>query len=161
MHGRTIMKRRQARENQRRCETLSGWQAAARLFSFREIPDESGNTHVLWAHLFEEGRVLTVRAGEYVEFEALQNHEHLMDDLTGEQFWAIIPVVDDLCRALRDVLCVRYPNRVFHVWGLVQKGGTVLVRFYQDWPGEAEYWTDDIQTDEREEKLIHYTTKGE
>ena len=107
----------------------------------------------MWAHLpFDENHPLTVRSGEYVEFEALENHEHLMDDLTEEQFRMMIPVVDDLCRALRDVLCVRYPDRIFHVWGLVQKGGTVIVRFYQHRENEEEYWTDDMQTDENEEK---------
>ncbi len=146
-------------KDRRRAEAVNIWREAARLFVFREVADAQGNTHVLWAHLFEEGQILNVRAGQYVEFEALENHEHLLDDLTEEQFHAMIPVVDDLCRALRDVLRVRYPDRSFHVWGLVQKGGTVLVRFYQDWENEEEYWTDDMQTDENEEKMIHYRTE--
>lgn len=161
MHERTIMKRRQERKRGESREKTAIWQNAARLFSFREVPDESGGMHVLWAHLpFDENHPLTVRSGEYVEFEALENHEHLMDDLTEEQFRMMIPVVDDLCRALRDVLCVRYPDRIFHVWGLVQKGGTVIVRFYQHRENEEEYWTDDMQTDENEERMIHYKTGG-
>jgi len=149
------------REDRRRAEAAKVWQEAARLFSFQEIPDLSGNTHVLWAHLPLDGNCsLSVQAGEYVEFEALQNHEHLLDDLTQEEFHAMLPVTDGLCRALRNVLSVRYPDRTFHVWGLVQEGGTVIVRFYQDWPDEAEYWTDDMQIDENREKLIHYKTGG-
>ncbi len=94
MHTRTVAKRQ--KENVRRSEKANIRKDAARLFVFREMPDESGNTHVLWAHLpFDENRPLSVRAGEYVEFEALWNHEHLLDDLTEEQFYAMIPVVDD------------------------------------------------------------------
>ena len=160
MHQRNIMKRRQERAIQKRAEGINIWQEAARLFSFKEIPDVSGNTHILWAHLsFHEGQPLNIRAGEYVDFEALQNHEHLLDDLTDAQFHLMISIVDDLCRALRDVLAVRYPERDFHVWGLVQNGGTVIVRFYQNWQGE-EYWSDDMQVDENVERLIHYQTGG-
>ena len=152
VHKRNITRRRQRR-------SASVWIEAAQLFSFREIEDSEGNVHVVWAHsrTGQSGRV-SVRPGECTEFEALENHEHLIDDITPQQFRAMIPALDSLCRALRDALRVRCADRKFHVWGLIQLHGTMMVRFYQEWPGEPPYWTEDLLTDPTKERLIHYET---
>lgn len=109
----------------------------ANLFDTKILRDKSNTEYILIADS-------NVADAEYVEdhteFEALQNHVHLLDHIKKDEFPQCVSIAKQLGRALLNHLCVQYPEKDFIVFATVDLHNSMTIRFHQKWPNEAPYY---------------------
>ena len=118
----------------------------ANLFDFKIITDEKGNEYVLYADsVINE---IDFEIEDKTQFEALENHTHLIDNVKKSDFEELIGIGNLLGEALLNSLKSKYPNKEFCVFVTVDIGESMIIRFHQIWENESVYYDpDDFNSD--------------
>lgn len=107
------------------------------LFCFKTIEDKLGNEYVLFA----QSRVDSVEnITDRTEFEALENHIHLIDNVKKDEFERLIPVAKTLGGTLLTCLKAQYPEKNFVVYVSLHLRDSMIIRFHQKWENEVPYY---------------------
>ena len=73
-------------------------------------------------------------------YEAGNNHEHLLDDISDEAFSELVADAPVLCRLIYCNIKMQYPQRKLAVYVAVSRHDSLTVRFHQVWTGEPPYY---------------------
>lgn len=73
-------------------------------------------------------------------YEAVNNHEHLLDDISDEAFSELVADAPVLCRLIYCNIKMQYPQRKLAVYVAVSRHDSLTVRFHQVWTGEPPYY---------------------
>lgn len=73
-------------------------------------------------------------------YEAVNNHEHLLDDLSDDEFAVLITDAPVLCRLVYSNIKMQYPQRKLAVYVTVSRYDSLAVRFHQVWAKESLYY---------------------
>ncbi len=116
-------------------------QSIVRLFSFKTIADDCGNEYVLF-----DDSVITksdlINISDRTEFEALENHVHLLEKITKKEFEDSEEVLNFLGKSLLNCLRQTYPDKHFFVYVSIDLKDSMIVRFHQKWENEMPYYSD-------------------
>lgn len=128
-------------------DRVASLQRIAELFSYRTIPGEVADEFVVFSQSqLKEGRHIKDKTA----FEAIENHIHLLDDLSKDEFKSIDAVAQAFITALHFNLKAWYPQRKFAVYATASLGDSFILRFHQLWEGEAPYYCPDDYDGSRE-----------
>lgn len=120
------------------------------LFVFKVIKDEYGNEYVV----FDKNPITNVmNIYDKTEFEAIENHLHLLDGVRKKEFNELIVFSERLGEILLDVLKKSFPDKYFYVFITVTLHGSFIVRFHQKWEGEEPYYNI-VNHNGRKDKII-------
>lgn len=112
----------------------------AALFQFKTICDERGNEYVLLAN----NTLNCVEGiGDRTQFEATENHVHLVDCLTKREYSRGAEVAKSIGKALLCSLRSAYPEKQFAVFASLSLNDSLIIRFHQKWPNEPLYYSVD------------------
>lgn len=109
------------------------------LFSFRTIEDDSGNEYVVYSSSTVTPESLK-GITDKTEFEALENHVHLLDKITKKEFENAEEISDILGKLLLNCLRAKYPDKHFFVYVSVDLKDSMIIRFHQEWENEEPYY---------------------
>ena len=73
-------------------------------------------------------------------YEAGNNHEHLLDDISDEAFSELVADAPVLCRLIYCNIKMQYPQRKLAVYVAVSRHDSLTIRFHQVWTGEPPYY---------------------
>ncbi len=124
----------------------------ANLFQFKTVTDEDGNEYVLLA---DNGIDSLEQIEDKTEFEAIQNHVHLLDRITKKEIRELTAVGMKLGQALLESLRFHYPNKEFIVFVSMRLKHSFIIRFHQKWKGEEPYYNPE-DFDSEEEKVLMF-----
>lgn len=103
------------------------------LFKFKTVTDERGTEFVL----FEQSHFNSIKnITDKTEFEASENHIHLIDNLKKNEVSRLIPTAKALGRLLLIALEHQYPDKHFVVFVSMQIHDSFIIRFHQKWEDE-------------------------
>lgn len=110
------------------------------LFKFKTITDEYGNEFVLFAqsHLNSIENII-----DKTEFEASENHIHLIRNLKKSEFFRLIPTAKILGKILLVALENQYPDKHFIVFVSIKIHDSFIIRFHQKWDNEEDFCNPD------------------
>ena len=115
-------------------------ESLANLFEFKTISDAHGNEFVL----FKESDFDSVKGiADKTEFEASENHIHLLDNIKKDEFEALKVIAPILGKALLCSLQFQYPQNHFRVYVSVHLYDSMIIRFHQKWENEEPYCNPD------------------
>lgn len=80
------------------------------------------------------------------QFEATENHVHIMDYIKRDQFDDVKTAAELIGKALINNLKSCYPDRNFAVFATVKLYGSFIVRFHQIWENELPYYNETLFT---------------
>lgn len=107
------------------------------LFSYKTILDENKNEYVV----FSNSQLNHVQGVvDYTLFEAMENHVHLLDNVSKKEFSELEPIAEKLGIALLCCLEHHYPQKRFYVFVSYRLHDSLIIRFHQKWPCEAPYF---------------------
>jgi len=112
------------------------YEMISKLFEFKIITDENGTEYVLFSYCMNSITNITDKTA----FEALENHTHLLYNLTKEEFDRLIPVAQNLGKSLLNNLICNFPERHFTVYVTIQVNDSMIIRFHQKWENEPPYY---------------------
>lgn len=124
----------------------------ASLFTYKTIVDEAGNEYILFSGnpLDHVNNIL-----DRTEFEAFQNHVHLIFDIKKSELNALVRIADSLGQALLYNLKSCYPEKHFMVFVTSHLHDSLIIRFHQKWENEEPFCNvDDFASSE--EKVFLY-----
>lgn len=116
------------------------------MFDFKIVTDENGNEYVIYANsvLDEIGS----EPEDKTQFEAVENHIHLIDNVKQSDFDKLIEVGRILGETQLSALKSKYPDKEFCVFVTVDIGESMIIRFHQIWDNEPVYYNpDDFNSD--------------
>lgn len=120
------------------------------LFNFKTVSDEIGNEFVLFSQN-NNGPIGNIR--DKTEFEAMENHVHLLDNIKRDEFDKLISIAENLGKALLNSLKSQYPQKYFMVFVSIHLHDSMIIRFHQKWDGEESYCNPSEFTSPREKVL--------
>ncbi len=112
------------------------------LFSFKTIEDDCSNEYVV----FEDSTItpeILKDISDRTEFEALENHVHLLDKIRKKEFENADEISDILGKSLLNCLRAKYPDKHFYVYVSINLKDSMIIRFHQDWKNEEPYYNAD------------------
>ena len=77
------------------------------------------------------------------QFEALENHIHLVDNVKKSDFCELIEIGKILGGTQLNALKSKYPDKEFCVFVTVDIGESMIIRFHQVWENEPVYYNPD------------------
>lgn len=116
------------------------------LFDFKIIMDENGNEYVVCSNssMNEVGS----EPKDKTQFEAVENHVHLIDNVKKSDFDELIEIGRVLGEMQLNALKSKYPDKEFCVFVTVDIGESMIIRFHQVWENEPVYYNpDDFNSD--------------
>ena len=130
-------------------------QSITGLFSFKTISDGCGNEYVVYSD-----SVITTAdlkgISDRTEFEALENHVHLLEKVTKKEFENADEVSNALGKSLLSCLSAKYPDKHFFVYVSVDLKDSMIVRFHQEWKNEKPYYNADDDFGENTKLFTFY-----
>lgn len=106
------------------------------LFKFRTIFDEANNEFVV----FEKSHYKNVsNITDKTEFEAFENHIHLLDNVKKNEFEKLTTLAKVLGESLLCNLKFQYPQKKFIVYVSIRMYDSMIIRFHQKWKNEQPY----------------------
>ncbi len=107
------------------------------LFQFKIITDEQENEYVIFAksQLNHIENII-----DKTEFEAIENHIHLLDNLKKDEYENLIPTAKALGQTLLNSLKHYFPHKHFFVFVTLQVNDSMIIRFHQKWENEMPYY---------------------
>lgn len=121
------------------------------LFEFKTVSDECGNEYVL----FKQSNCDHISGiKDRTEFEACENHVHLMDNVKKDEFTRLIPVVKRLGEAVLQCLKSEYPQKQFMVFVSLHLNDSMIIRFHQKWENEKPYCNPEDYKSEKEKVFV-------
>ena len=123
------------------------FEALSKLFEFKTIADEQGNEFVV-----SKGSQLdSVKSIEdRTEFEAFENHIHLLNNIKNDEFETLKAVAQNLGPVLLNTLKTHYPGKHFYVYVSIHLHDSMTIRFHQKWDGEEPFCNPDEFTSPKE-----------
>ncbi len=118
----------------------------ANLFDFKTITDNNSNEYVVYAcsGITEVGS----EPEDKTQFEALENHVHLVDNVKKIDFDELIEIGKVLGETQLNALKSKFPDKEFCVFVTVDIGESMIIRFHQVWENEPAYYNpDDFNSD--------------
>lgn len=113
----------------------------AELFCFRTVTDKEGNEYVILGN--SKITELNFDIDDKTQFEAVENHVHLIDKVKKSDFDILTEAGRILGEAQLDSLKSKYPEKEFCVFVTVEVGESMIIRFHQVWQNEAVYYNPD------------------
>ena len=126
--------------------------SVANLFDFKTVTDNNGNEYVLYADSVINGNDLEI--DDKTQFEAVQNHVHLIDNVKKSDFEELIETGKVLGETQLNALKSKYPEKEFCVFVTVDIGESFIIRFHQIWKNEPVYYNPDDFNSERTRVLM-------
>lgn len=133
----------------RKIETLK---TVANLFDFKTVTDNNGNEYVLYADSVINGNDFEI--DDKTQFEAVQNHVHLIDNVKKSDFEELIEIGKVLGETQLNALKSKYPEKEFCVFVTVDIGESMIIRFHQVWENELVYYNPDDFNSEKTRVLM-------
>lgn len=122
------------------------------LFNFKIIMDEKGNEYVI----FRKNPIKSVaNIQDRTEFEALENHVHLLRNIKKNEFDELVLLANRLGNVLLSALKYNFPNKYFYVYITIALHGSFIIRFHQKWENEVPYYNVK-DFDEGKEKILSF-----
>lgn len=122
--------------------SLFQFYAAVFDFRFKCIYDGAENEFVVFYNSSLQARFPQI-IRDKTEFEAVENHIHLMDHLRDWEIEEIRPACKRICETLLYALKNAFPTKHFAVYAFVSGDRSLVLRFHQSWQGETDYMKDD------------------
>ncbi len=126
----------------------------AGLFHFKTILDEKGNEYVLF---LESQLTSAENIQDRTQFEAIENHVHLLNNVKKEDFSQCVQTGKILAQSVRNSLCFHYPRKQFIVYVSLRLNDSMILRFHQKWENEEPYY-DPEDFNSEQEKVIKFET---
>lgn len=122
------------------------------MFDFKTVTDENGNEYVIYANsgLNEIGSELE----DKTQFEAVENHIHLIDNIKKPDFDELIEIGKVLGETQLNALKGKFPDKEFCVFVTVDIGESMIIRFHQVWENEPVYYNPDDFNSEKTRVLM-------
>jgi hypothetical protein len=126
----------------------------SQLLHYHVLTDAAGNELLCLCDDYRKTIPLSVE--DKTAYEAGNNHEHLLDDISDEAFSELVADAPVLCRLIYCNIKMKYPHRKLAVYVAVSRHDSLTVRFHQVWMGELSYYNpeDFSSWDERVFSLI-------
>ncbi len=116
------------------------------LFDFKTLTDKNGNEYVIYANSKITETDFDIE--DKTQFEALENHVHLIDSVKKNDFNDLIETGRILGETQLNALKAKYPDKEFCVFVTVDVGESMIIRFHQVWENEPVYYNpDDFNSD--------------
>lgn len=110
----------------------------SQLFHYQVLTDAAGNE--LLCLCDDHRKTIPLSVEDKTAYEAGNNHEHLLDDISDEAFSGLVADAPFLCRLIYCNIKMQYPQRKLAVYAAVSRHDSLTVRFHQVWPGEPLYY---------------------
>lgn len=126
----------------------------SQLLHYHVLTDAAGNE--LLCLCDDHRKTIPLSVEDKTAYEAVNNHEHLLDDISDEAFSELVADAPVLCRLIYCNIKMKYPHRKLAVYVAVSRHDSLTVRFHQVWMGELPYYNpeDFSSRDERVFSLI-------
>lgn len=126
----------------------------SQLLHYHVLTDAAGNE--LLCLCDDHRKTIPLSVEDKTAYEAGNNHEHLLDDISDEAFSELVADAPVLCRLIYCNIKMKYPHRKLAVYVAVSRHDSLTVRFHQVWMGELPYYDpeDFSSGDERVFSLI-------
>ena len=110
---------------------------------FKTITDENNTEYVVF-----ENSTLNFVTGisDKTEFEALENHLHILDNISPKEFKRLLPIAESLGDLLLCCLKQKFPCKEFVVFVSMCVRDSLIIRFHQKWENELPYYNPDDHT---------------
>lgn len=116
------------------------------VFNFKTVTDKNGNEYVICAD--SNITEIDFEIDDKTQFEAFENHIHLIDNIKKSDFDELIKIGRILGETQLNVLKSKYPDKEFCVFVTVDVGESMIIRFHQVWENEPVYYNpDDFNSD--------------
>lgn len=104
---------------------------------FKIIKDEQETEYVV----FKNSKVKDlIKVNDKTAFEAVENHIHLLDNISHKEFSALFPIANSLGNMLLCCLKQSFPNKNFIVFVTLCVHDSFIIRFHQKWKDELPYY---------------------
>lgn len=118
----------------------------ADIFDFKTVTDKDGNEYVIYANSSIENADFDIE--DKTQFEAVENHVHLVDNVKKSDFNDLIEIGKVLGETQSNALKSNFPDKEFCVFVTVDIGESMIIRFHQVWENEPVYYNpDDFNSD--------------
>jgi|LSQX01.2.fsa_nt_gb hypothetical protein len=107
------------------------------LYGYKTIYDESGNEFVVFNHSNLDC-VQSIK--DKTEFEAIENHIHLLDNIKEDEFESLDTISKILVKSIIYNLKCWYPEKQFFVYVSIRLHDSMIIRFHQKWINEEPYF---------------------
>ena len=107
------------------------------LFEYKIIKDKFNNEYVV---LKENIFTHIDNISDKTAFEAIENHIHLIDNITKEEFKILPDIAESIGKAVLCNLKVSYPQKHFVIFVSISLSGSMIIRFHQKWENEDYYY---------------------
>lgn len=115
---------------------LDYFELLAHLFEFKLIKDEDNNEYIV----FKQSRLISISGiVDKTEFEALENHVHLLARVRKEEFGRLISIGEIIGSAVLCKLKSQFSDKHFIVYVSTTLNDSMILRFHQKWDGELPY----------------------
>lgn len=110
----------------------------SQLLHYHVLTDAAGNE--LLCLCDDHRKAIPLSVEDKTAYEAVNNHEHLLDDISDEAFSELVADAPVLCRLIYCNIKMQYPLRKLAVYVAVSRHDSLTVRFHQVWTGEPPYY---------------------
>ncbi len=124
----------------------------ANLFDFKTVTDNDGNEYVIYA----DSKITEIdfEIDDKIQFEAVENHVHLIDEVKKVDFEDLIEAGGILGKTQLNALKSEFPDKEFCVFVIVDIGDSMIIRFHQTWKNEPVYYNPDDFNSEKTRVLM-------
>ena len=105
------------------------------------VTDKSSKDFVLLSGSHGE---LDYEVQDKTEFEAVNNHVHILDKLSPSELDGLREIAPVLCRCIQYTLQAKYPGRQFYVYATASVNDSFILRFHQSWDDEPPYYSPEL-----------------
>ena len=120
-------------------DTITCLREFVSLFNTTEKKDCSGTSFVLITNSIPDRILKEMCIKDRTQFEAIENHVHLIEGLSRSEFLELYDLTLDICKVLVSILKYRYPDRCFYVYASASTNDDLVLRFHQKWDKEEPY----------------------
>lgn len=110
----------------------------SQLLHYHVLTDAAGNE--LLCLCDDHRKTIPLSVEDKTAYEAVNNHEHLLDDISDEAFSELVADAPVLCRLIYCNIKMKYPHRKLAVYVAVSRHDSLTVCFHQVWMGELPYY---------------------
>lgn len=110
----------------------------SQLLHYHVLTDAAGNELLC---LYDDHRkTIPLSVKDKTAYEAVNNHVHLLDDISDEEFSELVEGAPVLCRLIYTNIKTQYPQKKLAVYVAVSRYDSLTIRSHQVWPGESLYY---------------------
>ena len=102
------------------------------------VIDKSGTNFVLLSGAHGD---LDYKVQDKTEFEAVNNHVHILDKLSPSELDELKEIAPVLCRCIQYTLQAKYHGRQFYIYATASVHDSFILRFHQHWDDEPPYYS--------------------